>query len=170
MGIQEKINEKPALFAGTAIAVIVVAIVVSIVYWRSGKSGGNLVPVTKIFFTEDDGQSYFPAPYERLAEDFKGPLGKPAVRAHVFQHRGEKPVVGWMETYTADGKRLLAQYYSDPARKGTAPPETLELEKQRMVKRPGAGAWLSALAGGEATQIPIMARKNGETPVQLAPE
>ena len=170
MGIQERINEKPALFAGAAIVVIIASLVVAIIYWRSGRSGGDLTPVTKIFYTEDDGQSYFPAPYERLAEDFKGPLGKPAVRAHVFQYRGDKPFVGWLETYTPDGKRLLSRYYGDPAKRGTAPPETPELEAQTLVKRAGSGAWIGAASGGEARQIPVMARKDGQTPVQLFPE
>lgn len=169
MSMRDKLQENIKLVAGAVVVLVILALVLAIRTLHGTTASSTVEQVTKIYYTDDDGQSYFADGYEKLGTDFVGPHGQKAVVAHVFRYPGEKPFVGWMENYTPEGKKLLAQYYQDPSKKGTAPPQTEQFDRQRMVKRPGQKVWVPALSP-DVTRITLMEKKNGQGPEQIAPE
>lgn len=166
MGIREKMNENPKPFIiGTGVVILLGAV---LVFWNTrGRSDAMYQSSGKAFFSEDDGATWFAAPYEKLGDpSFKGPKGNDAVLAHVYQYPGEKEFVGYLETYTEAGKEKLAKHYSDPANKGNPPP-VVRVESERLVKRPGDTDWTSA---AEASSVTILEMKNGVSPSPVFPK
>lgn len=171
MGIREKINENPKPYLIGAGVVIVLA--VGFVIWNTrggaGGDGSGVADSGKAYFSEDDGKTPFAAPYEKLGDpNFKGPNDNEAVLAHVFQYPGEQPFIGYLETYTDAGKQKLAQYYRDPANKGTPPPN-IQVELERLVKKPltGPDAWVPA---SQASEVVTLENKNGVAPAPVMPK
>ncbi len=155
-----------ALLIGGGIAIIVMAIVAIILLNRSGPKAG---PVSKAYYSEDDGKTYFAESIDRIPGAFNGPVGNVAVTAVVLRYSGEAPYVGWLESYTQRGQKLLADHYSDPAKRGTPPPYTAALDNEKLVKKPGqSGTWIGK-NDPRFWQVQDMPRKNGEIPTRLMP-
>lgn len=172
MSLREKLNENP-MMVGVVVAVLVA--VCAILAYRGlsgGGSGGPVRPGTQqAYYSEDDGRSYFAAPIDRIPGAFTGPGGGTAVLAVVLQYPGEKPFVGWLEKYTDKGQKLLREHYSQPANQGLPPPYTAELEREKLVKKPGEPEWVSVSRQAEqADAVRQLVRKNGEIPARLMPQ
>lgn len=170
MSLRETMNQNPRLAVGVGVVGVVLA--VALIAWQAmgGPKSGQPEPLGKTFYTEDEGKTYFADSIDKLAVEFKGPQGKPAVRAYVYQFPGEQPVVGWMESYTPKGREILKAFYQNPQNRKSAPPESPELRRETLVKRPGMKAWVNVGAlPGAANQVTMFPTKNGETPTMLAP-
>ena len=166
MGIREKLNEKPGLTAGVVGAIVVIAIVWTIYSTRS-PSVARIKTQNMAFYTEDDGETYYPGDYTGLARDV-GANGKPAARACVFQYGSEKPFVAWMEKYTDAGKQTLIRFYSIAANLQKAPPEALDSEL--LVKKPGGKTWISMRGNaGQAKEIRTVTAKGGQEAKAVRP-
>jgi len=166
VGIREKINENPKPYIIGASVVIVLALVV-IIWSMVGGGGPAAGDSGKAYFSEDDGASTFEAGYEKLGDpNFKGPNGKEAVLARMYQYPGEKPFVAYLESYTPAGKEKLTEYYKDPKNKGTPPPDA-QVELERLIKKPGAGNWLKY---GDAGEVLTLQPKNGVMPTAVMPK
>jgi hypothetical protein len=129
MGIRERINDNRNVTIGVIAAVIVIAvgfIVVQVMANR--KTFPTKLP--DLYYTVDDGKTYFTANSANIAPfDYKG---QPAVRAYVFQCKGGKPFVGYVERYTAEARRALVdQKKSSPQ---------LQIYG-RELKKPGEATW-----------------------------
>lgn len=151
MGIREKMNENPAMTGGIVGVLIVLAIVWGYFQFRTPTPPRTAADATSAFFTEDDGKTYFPAPFSNLAKDFKGPNGKDAVRAYVFRYGKGEPFVAYMEKYTPAGKQTLGTFYNDPANAQKAPPP--EVISETLIKKPGDKNWVSAKDRPRASPI-----------------
>jgi len=171
MSLRDKLNENPLIVAVVVIVLVAVCAVWAYRTFSGGGSGGPVKPGTQqAYYSEDDGKTYFAAPVDQIPGAFTGPGGRTAVLAVVLQYPGEKPFVGWLETYTDKGRKLLAEHYSNPANKGLPPPQIAELEREKLVKKPGTGRWVSvSREPEEADAIRRLERKNGEIPARIMP-
>ncbi len=91
MGIREALNARAELAAPAIAAVIVAVVAVSV--WNSHR-GAPSGPITRGYFSDDDGKTYF-------ADDVYKPVpfdhnGKQAFRAYVFRCGSGKPFVGYL--------------------------------------------------------------------------
>lgn len=172
MSLRERLNENPVLVGSVVAVLVVVAAIMAYRGLSGGGSGGPVKPGTvQAYYSEDDGRSYFAAPIDRIPGMFTGPGGGTAVLAVVLQYPGEKPFVGWMEKYTEKGQKLLTEHYSQPGNQGLPPPQTAELEREKLVKKPGESEWVSISRQPEqADRVRQLVRKNGEIPARVMPQ
>jgi hypothetical protein len=137
VGIRENLNKSPAITTGATIAIIVIALGF-IVYQLLPNRGPRIS--TKVFFTDDDGQTYFSEEGTVLPPFDHS--GKEAVRCYVYSCGGTK-FVGYLEKYTDDAKSKL-----DAASKSNTPNpmmmEDMEMMQGRLVKKPGDAKWIKS--------------------------
>ena len=166
MGIREKLNENPAVSGAIVGAVILIAIL--LIYFQNRSPNTGPVALAKsAFFTEDDGQTYYPGDYTGLAKDL-GANGKPVARARVFQYASEKPFVAWVEKYTDAAKQKLIRFYSIAANLQKPPPE--ELDSELLVKKPGGKTWISLRGNAaQAKEIRTLPAKGGQEAKAVTP-
>ena len=140
MGLREKMNENPSLTTGVTIAIIVVAIALIIYQFFTG-GGAQTGAANKSWYSSDDGATYFSDDIN-LVPPFKGKKdGKEAVRAYVYQCKGGKPFVAYLERYTPEAKKRVEQMLAKKA-----PPMAEESGSGVEVKKPGAGnQWVKLL-------------------------
>jgi hypothetical protein len=136
MGLRETLNENPRITTGITVALIVV--VLAWLLWpRSGDgvAGGGTGGAGQIFFTADDGKTWFPdeankiPPFKKDEQD--------AVRAEVYKCGG-KTFVNHMVRYTPEGQKQLAAAQSKSGGASLNPVGETEME----VKSPGDKAWV----------------------------
>jgi hypothetical protein len=166
MSIREAINKYPRL--SIAAGVTVAAIGFLLIVWQLGGSNGyvaqDLNAPGKLFFSSDDGQSFFPADNVNLPPfDHQG---KSAVRAHVIRCGGGDRVA-YLERYTPEARKKL-----DAAAKvgngntahaqvslrvalSTLPPSGIE------VKPPGKPDWVSMADFARSAEITRLACPDG---------
>ena len=126
MGLRETLNENPGLTT-TATAIIILAAIVFIVVSMFRSSGdvaatGGAVG-NKDYFTDDD--------------------GKTAYRARLYTCDGGKTkVIGWLERYTPEGKKLM----EDQIKRAAGAPVLIEDQSGLQLKKPGTGdkGWVNA--------------------------
>ena len=139
MGLRERMNENPSLTTGVTVAIIVVAIALILYQAFSGGGGGDLGTPNKAWYSTDDGASYFSDDIN-LVPPYKKD-GKEAVRVYVYQCKGGKPFVAWLERYTPEAKKRVEQMLAK-----AAPPMAEESGAGIEVKKPGAGnPWVKLL-------------------------
>jgi len=132
VGIRESLNRNPAVATGLTVAVIVIALIF-IIWQLKGSSGPK--PVTKAFYTVDDGATWFvddrnkPTPF--LHE------GKEAVRVYVYECNGNR-FAGFLEKMTPKARERAEA----AAREGR---NAILEDGDYLVKKPGRGEWVSSL-------------------------
>ena len=140
MGLREKLNDNPNIATGITIAVIVI-VVGFIVYSTMGRgpSGGPPPVGNRVFFTVDDGATWFAEDATKIPPFDHN--GKQAVRAKVYRCDG-KTFVNHMERYTPEAQKRLQQAYARAVNEADVmPPEASGVE----VKSPGGGEqWVLA--------------------------
>jgi hypothetical protein len=99
MGIRETLNQNPQIATAGTIGIIVVAL--SIICYQLVCTGGGAVQsgVNKLYFTSDDGATWFADDASKLPPFDKD--GKQAVRSYVFTcDGGRTKFVGYLERYS----------------------------------------------------------------------
>jgi hypothetical protein len=97
-------NRNPGITTGVTAGIIVLALLFIIwSNWSSSSVGG--ATGGKSYYTEDDGVTYFADDNTKIPPFDHN--GKQAVRAYVFQCKGGKPFVQYLERYTPDAKTKL---------------------------------------------------------------
>ena len=138
MGIRQTLNARPMLAGG--ITVVALALAVGLVLWQT--MGGTIqrpqnLPGSKVYFSDDDGQSFFAADAQTLTP-FKH-NNREAVRALVYQCDGGKPFVGYLERMTAEGRSHPPDALADVGRRRPKVGVVALVE----IKKPGAkNAWV----------------------------
>ena len=165
MDIRGFVKQRPSVAAALAGVMIIGAAVAIYLQVRDmGSSGPG-----KVFFTTDDGKSFFVDSAARLPPFDKN--GKPAYRAHVFVCGGKR-VVGFMSGYTPDALRLVEEAQKYKAA-GKPPPNMPQLASVgtmgQMVKRPGDPAWVSQADAVRATMVRVFRCPDGSTPEEVEP-
>ena len=167
MSLREKMNDNPAVVGGVVAGLVV--LVLALVFWPKG-SNDDFVPVgvKGTYFTEDNGKTFFVAPPGSIPGETKGPGGKPAFVAKVWQYPGEERQVGWVEHFTPTGLAAIKQFYSDPANKDK-PIDAASQEGEKLVRRPGSDQWVRY--GTEVSwKIMNSPQKNGQHASMVIPE
>src|SRR5512138_2206408 len=162
MDIRKAINNSPA------IAIIVIVILVAACGWFlwSEMKPAGAKPAKAAFFTVDDGATWFVDDVDKFPPFDKD--GKPAVRAYLYKCSGSnKPVVGYLEQYTAKGKTVIEKYTAERKANPQVMPASLgEFASMGIgameVKKPGEKAWINKREG-TAQQIMQFKCPSGET-------
>ena len=126
MGIRDIIEKQKRWF----VPIVAAGIVVSFYsIWQSARSGELSEVVSRVYFSDDDGKTYF---VEDIAKDYSFDHdGKPAYRAFVYKCASSSPFVGFLGRRTEGPKRPSpdARYATDSH---SAPLE---------IKKPGDSKW-----------------------------
>ncbi len=136
MGLRETLNENPGLTTAATAVIILAAIVFMVLSMFRGdpEVAGPGGPVTKEFYSDDDGKTYFEDDREKIPPFDRN--GKPAYRARVFTCDGGKTnFVGWLERYTPQAKKML----EDQAKNAGGGPVLMEDQSGLQIKKPGTG-------------------------------
>lgn len=141
------------IIGAAAIAIIVAANVWLLwsTFGHSGPSGRR----EQLYFTTDDGATYFPDDASKLTPFDHD--GKPAVRAHVYAVGGKK-WVAYLEQNTKRGREAL-----DALRKGQAGPEKLQGLILTEVKKPGDTRWYTPNDGKHYLDVITVVKPPGTT-------
>lgn len=140
MGIRETLNQNPRLTTMGTAAIIVIALI--FILWQifGGDSGGIGTDTVKVYYSNDDGATYFAEDAKKIPPFDKD--GKPAFRAHVYRcGKSGKPFVNHLERYTADAQKKLEEARS----KGTSGAPTVMEDVYQTgveIKKPGAKDWV----------------------------
>ena len=141
MGLREKVNQNPGIAIGAASAVIVLAGIILLLQTRGGAASGSASGSGQLFFTTDDGKTWFTDDSTHVPPFMKN--GKEAVRAYVYRTRDGTKFVGFMERYTPEGKKVLEAALARPPEQQTDDP-FMGVAGALEWKKPGDAAWVSA--------------------------
>ena len=150
MGLREQLNENPRITTGITVGIIVVMLA-----WLLWPSGGGMAGGggggTQLFFTIDDGKTYFPDDAKKLPPFKKD--GKDAVRAVVYKCGG-KTFVNHMERYTPEAQKKLEAIYAKGTSAGANDPTFIApiREGGLEVKAPAGKDWVK-LSDPKAQEI-----------------
>ncbi len=162
MGIRETLNQNPAITTGVTIGIIVIAL--GFIGWQVLSGDGAPSAVTKMYYTVDDGATYFADDANKLSPfDHEG---KPAVRCYVFTcDKKKSQFVAYLERLTPEAqKKMAAALEAQKKAVPTAPganvpgpfgPETDFIAQEGTeVKKPGAPKWFkrNSVEGEKAVQ------------------
>ena len=142
MGIREQLNQNPAITTGVTIGVIVIAL--GFIVWQLFGGAGGPSAVTEMYYTVDDGKTYFADDATKVAPfDHEG---KEAVRCYVFKCSDGKPFVAYLERMSKDAKTkyeaaLAASKNANDNGQSMMEAEMLAAEGME-VKKPGDPKWL----------------------------
>ncbi len=143
MSVREKLNDKVGV--GVGIALIAVAAIVFGYYYFS--TARHLPNVTRAFFSDDDGQSYYKdSIYNFPPFDHDGKTAMMAVLGVTNGHR----YVAYLMRYNPATRQKLQQKYDDAIKNNLPVQETVlgfmhtsEIANNLEVKLPGSGhSWL----------------------------
>jgi hypothetical protein len=146
MAFAEEFEKNKKLFIGVAV-LVVVAIVVIVMSMGGGPSRPSLKGKPKLFYTVDDGKTYFEDDADKSLGFERD--GKPAYRVQVYQCGEGKPFVGYIQR-VEEGARKEAEA-ARAAGKKPADVEAIWLNKVE-VKKPGEAKWLP-ISKGEKVMI-----------------
>ena len=176
MSIRETLNKYPGRVSGVMIAVIVLALG-CVLYWETSSSGPRPLLINKLYYSADDGASYYPD-MATIVPPYTNKDGKTAVRAYVFKCQGGSPFVGYLEKFTPQSKELYDSVFGPDGKPlpRPGPPSDFaatvkaQLQQGRMVKAPltGDSGWLTQKQRGYADVLQIHP-PNGGDPTTLEP-
>ena len=146
MSLRDALNKNPRLATGLAAGIILVAGVAML--WSMMSTGGGTGTggagggVPQRYYTIDDGKTYFPDSYDKVPPFEKD--GKQAVIAKVFRDLDNKgdPFVGYLQRYSAAGKKMVEDRLKAAGGGSMAPMEGLAPPVE--YKKPGEGNWVSS--------------------------
>ena len=165
MSFREMINQKQHV-ATIATGVIILLAVVLIIWQLMPVAPPK--PPTKAYYSIDDGATWFEDDIEKVSPFKKD--GKDAFRAHVYKCGKEKEFCGWLEAFTPQAKKILDDFYNNPANKGKYPDKRYELEEtSKLVKKPGQ-KWIP-LRSTAADQVTLVTCPgSGDIAIEVYPD
>lgn len=143
MSFRETMNKNSSLT--TIGAVLVIVVVLGLIAWQFWPSGYKKGGYTELYYTNDDGKSYFAADRLTNIPPFDKD-GKQAVQAQVVRCGSGKAFVGFMTRFSEPAKKALEEAKS----KGQLTPELLTgYATQVEAKQPGQSEWVGWQKMGE---------------------
>ncbi|QDU33509.1 hypothetical protein KS4_15590 [Poriferisphaera corsica] len=135
MSLKEKLEQNKPLSMIVMLCVIGLSLS-SVCYYMLG-GGGVVRDYEQAFFTVDDGVNYFAADAMNVTGfEHEGQI---AYRAYIFRDGDGEPFVGYMERYTAAGRKAALKAMAD-SKAGKPTSLSLPLVDQE-VKKPGDKSW-----------------------------
>jgi hypothetical protein len=149
--------QKPAFSVSLILALLITsAIVLGVTFFENDgpHPAGDVV-----FFSHDDGQSYFVEAADRTSGfDYEG---LPAYRAHVFRAGNHEPFVGYLERSTAPAP--AASTGSSAAASPRGDPVPLNLLE---IKKPGEPRWVKRSDPAASRVLRIVAPEGQDGPLE----
>ena len=166
MSIRESINNSPKRTA-IVMSVCVVATVGYAAFVASGGSTGSASLPSQMYFSADDGKTYFADDSARIPPFDH--YGKQAHLAGVFRCPGKQPFVAYVLRYSPEGAAELAKIPAS-LRISADPAVNAIKASTAEAKRPGAKAWTPATADAfGALLVPACPHGHAEVPEQVLP-
>jgi hypothetical protein len=147
MGVRETINKNKPL--GIAIVVVMIAVAAGLVYLFD--RSGEIAPLTRAYFSDDDGKSYFVDDSNKVCPFDHD--GKQAVQAYVFQCDGSKPFVGYLCRFNESGRKRMEDLRAMPKTPDTINAMRGVAAKSMEYKKPGDLAWAPANSPGASAAL-----------------
>jgi hypothetical protein len=130
MGMREWFNENPRA-TGAIVGVIVLAAVAGVVAQVLANRRTFPTGLPNAYYTVDDGKTFFTANMENVPPfDHHG---KPAVRAYVYECKGQRSV-GYVERYNAEAHKEMIE------KRATVKTQI----SGRELKKPGSATWVKS--------------------------
>src|SRR5688572_12583041 len=156
MALRAWINEQNPKVVGGVVAGVFAVVIVIIIYLSTGSPSGPVNVATSAFFSVDDGKTWFTDDAAKLPPFTVD--GKTAVRAYVFTCADGKPFVGFLERYTAEGKKGQ-EALAMPGGKNTM--AMLDQATGLEIKKPGQTVWVKQSDRSKADPIMNVTCKDG---------
>lgn len=165
MSVREALNRYPKMTAAVTIVAILLA-AGSFVYMRLPEKPPKVQ--TRMFFTADDGKTWFPDQATRLAPFDRD--GREAVEAHVYRC-GDREFVGYMERTEPEARKKLEELMKGGVNAGNAPQIGVLRGTKAQRKKPGDADWVGVMEDNSAFNV--MAKvtcENGKASEAVMPE
>ena len=160
MDIREKLNQNSRLTTAVTAAIVILAVI--IVIWQLMPQKKVKDKYTEMFFTTDDGKSYFVDDVRNVPPYTKG--GKEAVQAQVVRCGSGKPFVGFLIRYDAEAKAKLEEAKA----KGEVPADLARsMDSHIEYRKPGGEEWYKWPSDGwsQASDVKCPDGSRGAMPV-----
>ena len=139
MGIRQTINENPAMTAVATGGIILLALIF-IIYQAFGGHGSSSGRLGKVFFSDDDGKTWFADDASKLP-----PIdhdGKPAYRALIYKCADGVEFCAFLERYSPEAKAQMEEQAKNNPKMAPMLQMTASLNGIQ-VKKPGLGDWIT---------------------------
>jgi hypothetical protein len=163
MSLREKLNKSSSLT--TIASVLIIILAVALMAWQFWPKGYKRTGYTEMYYTTDDGQTYFAADRLTNIPPFDKD-GKQAVQAQVVRCGYDKPFVGYMTRFNDQAKKALEEAKA----KGELTQDLMgNYATQGEAKKPGDTEWVPWLKLGE-TKVATIDCPDGKTsPIPIYP-
>lgn len=158
MDFAEEFEKNKKMVVGVAV-LVVIALVVLFMTMTGGPSRPKLKGKPQLFYTVDDGKTYFADDADKIPGFDKD--GKPAYRAQVYQCGSAAPFVGYISRIE-EGARKQAEAAKAEGKK-LAELESIWAGKVE-VKKPGDAKWVPA---GKAEKVLLVTCPDGKTAANI---
>jgi hypothetical protein len=138
MGVRETLNRYKAVTMGAALVVTIGALTFAVLQVRGGGPPTSVNLNGKVFFTTDDGKTWFVDDVRNIPPFAKD--GKDAVRAHVYRTSDGTKFVGYLERYSPASRKALAAALAKPVQDQLEDPYA---SAEIQCKKPGEATWVS---------------------------
>lgn len=163
MSIRQKINDNPAVVGMVSGGLVLIAILIGVWQFFGGGSSRSFAVPDQLFFSDDDGKTFFPASNSNISPFMHG--NKMAYQAEVYRCGNNKPFVAYLVKYTDEGKR---QMESD-LKAGRKPADVYaDGTSYALFKAPGGKKWTTRR--GDAAEFSRMTHPtcpDGSEPIHL---
>lgn len=156
MGIREAINRYKVLTIGTACVFVVGAVAMTVFQMRGSSSAPSGPVGGKAYFSADDGKTWFLDEVKNVPPFKKD--GKDAVRAYVFSASDGTKFVGYLERYSAVGKKHIEEALT---LKDSLEDPFMAAANFVQFKKPGEAEWIGA-ANPRAAQVQDVVSPKGK--------
>lgn len=142
MGFRETVNRNQPVVIGVVLLTILIA---GYVIFSQARGVGSR-KVTRVYYTVDDGKTWFDDDIEKVPPFLVD--GKEAVKVDVMDCKGTK-FAGVLQKYTPETKQVLEKAYQEK-QSGKVSTQTAAVAQARanpgsiLFKKPGAKDWMSA--------------------------
>jgi len=138
MGVRETLNKNKMATAVAGGCLLLLGAVVII----KGNASGIPGPLTRAYYSDDDGKSFFADDANKVAPFDHN--GKPADRAYVYQCGSGKPFVLYLERYEESTRSKLTAAMANKSSDTAAAAAVAELRGSGIeIKKPGEKNWVS---------------------------
>lgn len=148
MSVREILNRNPVLATGSALVIVLVAVIVAYFSYKSSAVEA-VSPITQVYYSNDDGKSWFADSIAKVPPFDKD--GKEADLAYVYQCPDGKRFVAYLQRYTPEGKKNLDAARAHWTPSGGMLPNVSS--QQTEVKKPSQSQWTN---GADQAAIAIM--------------
>jgi hypothetical protein len=166
------LNKNPLVAAGFTAVTIVFVILMLFFQLRGDSNAATDRPLPRMFYTVDDGKSYFPETIDKVPP-FSTSDNKTAYRAWVVKCKSGEPFVAYVEKYSDGEKKRIDGLFGDPKLRTVAIEAVMSPQvPTTLIKKPGTGdsGWLSPRDGAKYEAVSQTTCSDGGAPMPVFPQ